>query len=103
MPISSINSSLPLVGPQPSSISSLGEAIEKNNQTFSNVLNEALEQTNNAQINSDNAISELQAGKAANLHEVMIAMEKADLTMRTLMQIRNKAKTAYDEMMRIQI
>ncbi len=103
MSISSINSSLPLLGPQPSAIDSVGQAIDSNSQAFGTMLNNMLAAANAAQLNGDKAIVELQSGRAENLHEVMIAMEKADLSMRTLMQIRNKAKTAYDEMMRIQL
>lgn len=103
MTISSIDTTLPLTGPRASTIGSLGQAIDNNNHAFGNMLHTMLEETNKTQLTSDKAITELQIGKAENLHEVMIAMEKADLSMRTLMQLRNKAKTAYDEMMRIQI
>ncbi len=91
------------MGPQPSTIGSIGQAIDNNSRAFGSMLNKMLDDTNTAQLNGDKAITELQSGKAENLHEVMIAMEKADLSMRTMMQIRNKAKTAYDEMMRIQL
>ncbi len=106
MSISTVERSIPITGPQPSSIapvSSIGQAIDNNSQAFGTMLNEMVEDTNRAQVAGDNAIVDLQAGRAENLHEVMIAMEKADLSMRTLMQVRNKAKAAYDEMMRIHI
>lgn len=103
MSISSIGNNIPLIGPQPSTIGSIGSAIGKNNQSFGKMLSTMLEETNEAQRKSNDAINNLQMGKAENLHEVMIAMEEADLSLRTLMQIRNKAKTAYDEMMRIQV
>ncbi len=103
MSISTVEKSIPITSPQPSSIGSIGQAINNNSQAFGSMLNEMVENTNKAQIAGDNAIVDLQSGRAENLHEVMIAMEKADLSMRTLMQIRNKAKSAYDEMMRIHI
>ncbi len=103
MSISSIHGSLPLSATQPSAIGSIGQAIDNNSEAFGNMLSKMLDETNSAQQGGDKAITALHSGKAENLHEVMIAMEKADLSMRTLMQIRNKAKTAYDEMMRIQL
>ena len=40
-------------------------------------------------------------GKKNDLHEIMIASEKADLSFRFLMQIRNKLLEAYQEIMRM--
>lgn len=40
-------------------------------------------------------------GKNQNLHEVMIASEKADLSFQFLLQIRNKLLEAYQEIMRM--
>jgi flagellar hook-basal body complex protein FliE len=37
------------------------------------------------------------------MHEVMIAVEEADISMRMLVQLRNKALQAYDDIMRMQI
>ncbi len=41
--------------------------------------------------------------KESNIHEVMIAMEKADLSLRFLVRIRNKLVEAYHEIMRMQV
>ncbi len=38
-----------------------------------------------------------------DLHDVMIAMEKADISLRLLVQVRNKAVDAYQEIMRMQV
>jgi flagellar hook-basal body complex protein FliE len=40
-------------------------------------------------------------GKNNNIHEVMIAAEKAGLSLKFLMQIRNKLLDAYQEIMRM--
>ena len=44
---------------------------------------------------------EFAIGKNHNLHEIMIASEKADLSFRFLLQIRNKLLEAYQEIMRM--
>ncbi len=49
------------------------------------------------------ATKNLQSGDAKHLHEVMIAVEEADISLRMLVQMRNKALTAYEEIMRMQI
>ncbi len=70
---------------------------------FGEVLSSTIDSTNNSQIASDNAITSLQSGDAKHLHEVMIAVEQADISLRMLVQMRNKALTAYEEIMRMQI
>ena len=70
---------------------------------FSDMLADAVSQTNEAQLDADKAAVALQTGKAENLHEVMLSMEKADISMRLLVQMRNKALDAYQEIMRMQV
>ncbi len=70
---------------------------------FGDILSSTLKSVNNAQIAGDTAIQKLQTGEAKHLHEVMIAVEEADVSLRMLVQMRNKALTAYEEIMRMQI
>lgn len=51
---------------------------------------------------ADQIKQEFAVGKRSDLHEVMIASEKADLSFRLLLQIRNKMLEAYQEIMRMQ-
>ena len=73
------------------------------NTGFSDMLADAVSQTNKAQLDADKAAVALQTGKAENLHEVMLSMEEADISMRMLVQMRNKALDAYQEIMRMQV
>ena len=70
---------------------------------FAETLKGVLEKTNDAQINADKAVEKLNTGEAKNLHEVMISMEEADISMRLLVQMRNKVVEAYQEIMRMQV
>jgi flagellar hook-basal body complex protein FliE len=70
---------------------------------FGDILSSTLQSVNSAQIAGDAAIEKLQTGDAKHLHEVMIAVEEADVSLRMLVQMRNKALTAYEEIMRMQI
>ncbi len=74
-----------------------------NNTGFADMLVDAVSQTNKAQLDADKAAVALQTGKAENLHEVMLSMEEADISMRLLVQMRNKALDAYQEVMRMQV
>jgi len=71
--------------------------------TFGDILTTMLAQTNEQQQNADQAIQQLHAGGEKNLHEAMIAMEKADISLRYTIQVRNKAIDAYQEIMRMQV
>ena len=51
---------------------------------------------------ADQVKQEFAVGKRADLHEVMIASEKANLSFRLLLQMRNKMLEAYQEIMRMQ-
>lgn len=51
---------------------------------------------------ADRKTQEFAVGKNRNMHEVMIASEKANISFRLLLQIRNKLMEAYQEIMRMQ-
>lgn len=70
---------------------------------FSDILKTMVDKINDTQMTGDLATRDLQSGDAKHLHEVMIAVEEADISLRMLVQMRNKALTAYDEIMRMQI
>jgi len=77
--------------------------ISKSTADFSNMLTSMMGKVNETQIAGDQAVTKLQSGEAQHLHEVMIAVEEADISLRMLVQMRNKALTAYEEIMRMQI
>jgi flagellar hook-basal body complex protein FliE len=72
-------------------------------ESFGDILTGMVSQVNEAQLSGDLAIERLQSGDAKHLHEVMIAVEEADVSLRMFVQLRNKALTAYEEIMRMQI
>ena len=70
---------------------------------FGNVLSDALDSVGALHREKDDAIRELAAGEAPDIHSTMIAMQRADLSFRFLMQVRNKAVAAYQEIMRMNL
>ncbi|MFH0781289.1 MAG: flagellar hook-basal body complex protein FliE [Pseudomonadota bacterium] len=70
---------------------------------FGDMLKTMLDKVNDVQAAGDKATRSLESGDAKHLHEVMIAVEEADVSLRMLVQIRNKALSAYEEIMRMQI
>ncbi|MDP4179489.1 MAG: flagellar hook-basal body complex protein FliE [Bacillota bacterium] len=70
---------------------------------FADMLNNALNNVNDLQLQSEQLGDDLATGKTDNIHEVLIATEKADISLQLTMQIRNKLMDAYSEIMRMQI
>jgi flagellar hook-basal body complex protein FliE len=67
---------------------------------FENILGDSIKQANNLQLNANRAIEELATGKNANVHETMIAIEKATVSFQMMMQVRNKIIDAYKEIIK---
>ncbi len=70
---------------------------------FGEVLKGAISEINQLQMNADKAITGVQLGQSGSIHEAMIALEKADISFRAMMQVRNKILEAYQEIMRMQV
>ena len=69
----------------------------KNDSSFDNILTKSLKEVNSAQMNADNAVSSLVAGKTENIHETMIQMQKATISFQMMMEVRTKLVYAYNE------
>ncbi|MFS0865110.1 flagellar hook-basal body complex protein FliE [Fredinandcohnia sp. 179-A 10B2 NHS] len=70
---------------------------------FSSFLKDALNNVNEAQHTSDKMTEKLINGENVDLHQVMIASEKASVSLQATLQIRNKVIEAYQEIMRMQV
>jgi len=70
---------------------------------FQTFLQQSIQQVDQAQKVSDQLTAGLVAGNVENVHEVMIAAQKASLSLEMTMQVRNKMVEAYQEVMRMQV
>jgi flagellar hook-basal body complex protein FliE len=70
-------------------------------QDFLSFLKARIGEVESLQHEADAAVSGLAVGKVG-IQEAMIAVQKADISFRLLMQVRNKALEAYREVMRMQ-
>ena len=70
---------------------------------FGMILEGMIKDVHNLQTQANQAIAKVQTDGSGSIHEVMIAMEKADISFRTMMQMRNKLLEAYQEVMRLQV
>lgn len=71
--------------------------------TFSDILRNSVEKVNELQTQANTSIHELVAGRTKNIHETLLTIERADNSLKLMMQVRNKILDAYREIMRMQV
>jgi flagellar hook-basal body complex protein FliE len=80
----------------------LGET-QENKTSFGSILKDSIQEISKLQTNADQAIAKVELDDSGSIHEAMIALEKADISFRAMMQVRNKIVEAYQEVMRMQV
>jgi flagellar hook-basal body complex protein FliE len=81
----------------------IDRTLRETTQSFGETLNQAMSDVNALQSEAGKAVGRMVAGEATDLHEVMIAVEKARTSFDLLMEVRNKTLEAYREIMRMQV
>ncbi|MBW1729674.1 MAG: flagellar hook-basal body complex protein FliE [Deltaproteobacteria bacterium] len=76
---------------------------KKGDEDFVDTLKRFVENVDSRIQKADYMMEAFAVGKRTDLHNVMIETEKADLSLRLLLRIRNKLVEAYQEIMRMQI
>ncbi len=71
--------------------------------SFRELLLESLEHVNTMQKDAEEAIEQLATGQDIDMARVLTSIQKADLTFRLMLQIRNKLIQAYQELNQIRI
>lgn len=97
MNVESINSLIQEGLTQAQSVSSTSK-----HQLFDQLLTEMLN-VNDKLVSSEKLLQDMAAGKATNIHHVMLAMEDAKLSFQLLTQVRNKLLDGYQDILRMQI
>ncbi len=72
-------------------------------KTFGEFLQDSIGKVNSIQQDANIAMEKLASGESQNLHETLLAVEKADIAFRTMNQVRTKVLDAYREIMKMQI
>ena len=93
------NSMLSPSGPSPAA----RQTTQPARASFGEMLKGSLDQVNQLQNEADTSIDNLANGTQTDIHQTMIAVEKADISFELLMQIRNKLIAAYDKVMRMPV
>ena len=70
---------------------------------FGSTITSALEAVSEAEFQADVLAQDVAVGGETSVQQLMVAMTKASLSVDLLVQVRNKAVEAYQEIMRMQI
>ena len=68
---------------------------------FSDLLTNVVRDAHQSQIKADSAVQGLVTGQNSDVHQVMLAMEQARLSMMLVVEVRNKMVEAYQELSRM--
>ena len=81
----------------------VNKMLKEANTSFGETLNQTMHDVNALQSEAGKAVQRMVSGEATDIHEVMIAVEKAKTSFELLVEIRNKSIDAYREIMRMQV
>jgi len=70
---------------------------------FKQVFRHYLGEVSDLQQRADKAVRDLATGQMGSVHELILAVNEADMSFRLMMQMRNKLIDAYKEIMRMQV
>jgi len=99
-----MNINLPSVGPPLQGLKTVAESQKQSIESgISRTFEKLLQDVNQQQLNAEAKQVELLVTDNKDIHGTMLALEKADLSMRLMLQIRNKLVSAYEEVMRMQV
>ncbi|MHB9117959.1 MAG: flagellar hook-basal body complex protein FliE [Burkholderiales bacterium] len=71
---------------------------------FASMLKSSIDQVNGAQQEAGQLSRQYEAGSASvNLQDVMVSLQKANVSFQTMVQVRNKLVSAYQEIMGMQV
>jgi flagellar hook-basal body complex protein FliE len=73
------------------------------NNSFGNILKQSLNEVNTLQEESEKAMTDIATGQVKDLHQAALAIDRAEISMKSMLEVRNKAISAYKELLRTQM
>ncbi|MGX3044079.1 flagellar hook-basal body complex protein FliE [Helicobacter sp. T3_23-1056] len=74
-----------------------------NDSEFTKLLKKSIDELNQVQESSDKALADMASGQLKDLHQAAITIGKAETSMKLMLEVRNKALSAYKEILRTQV
>jgi flagellar hook-basal body complex protein FliE len=76
---------------------------QSNGEAFAQSLKNALSEVNTQQEEGQQAMSDIATGQVKDLHQAALAIDKAEISMKLMLEVRNKALSAYREISKTQM
>jgi flagellar hook-basal body complex protein FliE len=73
------------------------------NNNFGDILKQSLNEVNTLQEESEKAMTDIATGQVKDLHQAALAIDRAEISMKSMLEVRNKAISAYKELLRTQM
>lgn len=85
------------------SLTDVNNEVKGKQGDFSSLLKKSLDELNASQEESDRALADMASGQVKDLHQAAITVGKAETSMKLMLEVRNKAISAYKEILRTQV
>ncbi len=76
------------------------DVTKSSGEQFAQTLKSAMNDVNDMQLKGEEALSDLATGQVKDLHQAALAIGKAETSMKLMLEVRNKALSAYKEITR---
>jgi flagellar hook-basal body complex protein FliE len=83
-------------------VSSSSPSAEVSNGSFADALSNLVENSENSAADSNVAVGQMM-DKSGDVHDAMIALQRAEMSLQLTIQVRNKLLQAYQEIMRMPV
>lgn len=80
----------------------LNTGVDKGGGSFSDILKSAVQTVDSLHDNAAAQVGQLLQGGTGDINQVMVAVEKADVSFQLMMQVRNKIVSAYQDIAQMQ-
>ena len=91
-----------IASPMAINAESIGSSDQGSSAPFAGFLKSMVDQTTSLEKNAAETVVGLMNGSGVEIHDAMIATQKADMAFELALQVRNKAVGAYQQMMSMQ-
>lgn len=79
------------------------DIINNSEKSFGDVLKDTINKVNDVQVNANEKIEGLIKGDDITMHDVMLSMQEAQISMQLMLEVRNKLYDAYKELTSVQL
>ena len=92
-----------VAGVSPAGLGPVPEAAPRRAENFKGLLLEAIERVEGLRRDADESVLRLLAGENEEVHQSVLAVQRAELAFQLFVEVRNKLVEAYQEIMRMPI